>query len=630
MAPKDNSFQIILNPLLWLSSCRLMKQRLKIFGLTGLYWISFFVFCRVVFLTFHFKQAAQLTITEIVKVMLLGLRMDLAMVGYWLILPGLLLTASIFGAIKWIQKANLIITLGLLIFSTLILVLDLELYKHWGFRIDTTPLFYAGTEGAASVNPASLILLLIIFISSLTLFAWTYWKKISPLFNSLQPIPVQWALIMFMLTTALIVPIRSGFGVAPLNTGMVYFHKTKAFPNHAGINAVWNFMKSVVSHNSFRYPKNFFDTQRAEANLNLLTGDRGATKFLITPKKPNIIVIILESFTAKIIKPLGGLDSITPNFNRLANDGILFDNFYASGDRTDKGIVAILSAYPAQPVTSILKYPSKTQSLPYLPAAMSSVGYHTSFVYGGNIGFANMRSYLTSSGFTHITQDDDFAESLDNSKWGVHDEFVFRRLLNECDTATAPFFKVMLSLSSHEPFDVPMKPVIKKEGEAGLFLNSCVYTDRSLGEFIDQAMKKEWWKDTWVIITADHGHRFPDPTELKNKGRFKIPMLWLGGALAKRDTVISTFAGQTDIANTIMGQLHFTNPNFRFSKNIMSAHASSYAIYIFNNGYGYVDPESENIYDFDLHNYLLQSGKPESNDLAKSYMQVLFNDYNKR
>lgn len=607
-----------------------MKLRLKIFAFTGLYWISFFVLCRMAFLLFHFNQTSQLNISEIFKVMVLGLRMDLAMAGYWLMLPGLLLTLSILIPFKWIQKANIIVAFCLLIFSTSVFVIDLELYKHWGFRIDTTPLFYAGTEGAGSVNPGSLILLLIIFISTPAFYGWIYLKKIFPLFAGLQPVPKLWALVMLVLTGALFIPIRSGFGVAPLNTGMVYFHKTKAFPNHAGINAVWNFMKSAISDNSFRYPTNFYDARKAEANLAQLTQDRGATNFLITPKKPNIIVIVLESFTAKIIKPLGGLDSITPNLNRLAHEGILFDNFYASGDRTDKGIVSILSAYPAQPVTSILKYPGKTRYLPFLPAALSTVGYHTSFVYGGNIGFANMRSYLTSAGFHHITQDDDFEGSLDNSKWGVHDEYVFRRMLQECDTATAPFFKVMLSLSSHEPFDVPMKPVIKKEGEAGLFLNSCVYTDRSLGEFIEQARKKKWWNDTWVIITADHGHRFPDPAELKNKDRFKIPMLWLGGALAKQDTVISTFAGQTDIANTLLGQLHFTNPNFRFSKNIMSAHVPSYAIYFFNNGYGYVGPDSENIYDFDLGNYLLKSGKAENLDLAKSYVQVLFSDYNKR
>ncbi len=293
------------------------------------------------------------------------------------------------------------------------------------------------------------------------------------------------------------------------------------------------------------------------------------TRPLLNTPKPNIIIIILESFTANIMEPLGGMKDITPNLNKLVPEGVLFDHFYASGDRTDRGLIAILSAYPAQPETSIIRFPQKTQNLPFLSRALQKLDYHTSFVYGGDIGFANMESYLYTAGFSHITEDGDFNGSLNNSKWGVADEFVFRRTLEECDTARSPFFKVMLSLSSHEPFEVPMKPIFQGTDERSLFLNACLYTDKSLGEFIASAKQKPWWNKTLVIITADHGHRFPNPEELKEKERFKIPMLWLGGALTKRDTVIHTLGGQTDIANTVLAQLDSPQTNFKFSKNML-------------------------------------------------------------
>jgi phosphoglycerol transferase MdoB-like AlkP superfamily enzyme len=194
---------------------------------------------------------------------------------------------------------------------------------------------------------------------------------------------------------------------------------------------------------------------------------------------------------------------------------------------------------------------------------------------------------------------------------------------------TGPFFKVMLSLSSHEPFDVPLDhPYLSGPDERDLFLNACHYTDKSLGEFIVKAKTKAWWKNTWVIITADHGHRYPDAEELADKGRFRIPMLWLGGALNESDTVVHTTAGQTDIVNTVLSQVNLPSKEYKFGKNIMDKGVTPFAVFIYHNGYGYVDGANENIYDFDLNDYVSKRGNAE--DVGKAYMQMLFNDYNNR
>jgi phosphoglycerol transferase MdoB-like AlkP superfamily enzyme len=613
-----------------LSRRQAMKERLKLFTLIGLFWMVFFIASRILFLVYNSAQTSSLTFIDILTVNFLGLRMDLAMAGYWLIPSGLLLTASVFTNGKGIYYLNNTLVTVFMVLSEGVVIVDLELYKHWGFRTDTTPLMYARGEGIASVNPLIIALLLVLFVVFLSLFLWLYYAHISKRFLLLKPIKPFWAIVMLLVTASLFIPIRSSFSVAPLNTGVVYYHKTNTFPNHAGINVVWNFLHSVVSDKGHQYPNDFYDPKEAAVLLAEMENSEGETAAFLNTSRPNIILIALESFTAKIIKPLGGLDSITPNINRLVREGILFDNFYASGDRTDKGIVAILSGYPAQPVTSIIKYPRKTESLPFLPRVANSIGYHTSFVYGGDIGFANMESYVTNAGFSHITEDDDFDESLDNSKWGVHDQFVFDRLLAECDTAATPYFKVMLSLSSHEPFDVPMKPIIKGRDESSLFLNSCLYTDKCLGDFIERAKLKPWWKNTWVIITADHGHRHPNQEELKEKERFKIPMIWLGGALTKKDTVIKTFAGQTDIAKTVLAQLYTNGSEFQFSKDILAKDVRPFATYVFHNGYGYVDPDHENVYDFDFKRFIKQQGNEGDLDWGKAYMQVLFTDYNKR
>jgi len=184
-------------------------------------------------------------------------------------------------------------------------------------------------------------------------------------------------------------------------------------------------------------------------------------------------------------------------------------------------------------------------------------------------------------------------------------------------------------LSSHEPFDVPLDPpYLKGPDERNLFLNACHYTDKSLGEFIAKAKTKEWWNNTWVIITADHGHRYPDAEELADKGRFRIPMLWLGGAINVSDSIVHTTAGQTDIVNTVLSQIDLPSNEFKFGKNIMDKAVTPFAVFIFNNGYGYLDGLNENVYDFDLGNYVSKTGDAE--DVGKGYMQMLFNDYNSR
>lgn len=589
--------------------------------------MAFFALGRVLFMVYQWPLSATLNPEEIILPNLLGLRMDAAMTGYWLIIPGLALALSFIRPkpSKWLIIISFYI---LSVVSSLILVADLELYRHWGFRIDTTPLLYTGSEGIGSASIVRLMLLLVLFMM-LTYGLHVAFRKL--IWKELDFTGGRWkqSLWMFGCVALLFIPIRSSIRVAPLNTGVVYFHKTNPYPNHAGINAVWNFFKAVVSDNSFRYPTNLIDANSAEENFTAMMANADSTTQILNNEKPNVLLIILEGFTAKVIEPLGGLKGITPNLNTLCYEGILFDDFYASGDRTDKGIISILSGYPAQPKTSIIKHPNKTQSLPSLPNVLTKQGYHTSFVYGGDVGFANMESYLTIAGFSHITEDDDFDLTLNISKWGVHDEFVFDRLLTETDTAQAPFFKTMLSLSSHEPFDVPTGMPEKKDEES-LFLNSCTYTDKSLGNFIAQAKTKSWWKNTLIVITADHGHRLPGKSKIYQKEKFKIPMLWLGGLIDSPQRV-HTLGNQTDIANTLLCQLRIQSAEFRFSKNILSATVQPFSVYSFNNGFGYLAPEVEFVYDFDLSNYISQSGATEKDfEKAKSYMQQLFKDYNKR
>lgn len=552
------------------------------------------------------------------------------MTGYAMAFTGLLLTLSVFLRGPWVIYGINLFTILFLITCLLIVIIDMELYRHWGFRMNTTPLFYMGSEAIGSISVWVAIKTIVIGLVLGLSLGGLYFKTIVPSVRNLKVSEKTTALVLLPVTLLMFLFIRGSVSVAPMNTGFVYFHKTKMFANHTAINVMWNFFKSLSRTSHIEYPEDFFEQSLTEKYFSELHPKQDSTFKILTTDKPNVILIIVESFTADLLEPLGGVPKISPRLNALCDEGVLFDNFYSSGDRTDKGIVSILSAYPAQPNSSIIKYPQKSQHLAFLNRSMIALGYNTSFTYGGDADFANFRSYITASGFGNITETDDFDDDLNTSKWGVHDGFMLKRALEELDAAHAPYFKVILTQSSHEPFDVPMKPFLPPTSDENLFLNSFHYTDSCLGAFIDVLKAKEEWKNTLVLITGDHGHVHPRNKQLETKERFRVPFLLLGGVLSK-DSVIHTIGNQTDIANTLLAQLGKKDDAFVFSNDLFGPNLNQHAVFFFTDGYGFVLPDKFLVYD----NIGKQFIKKENTtvydeELSKAYQQKLYSDFNKR
>jgi phosphoglycerol transferase MdoB-like AlkP superfamily enzyme len=609
-----------------------MRKRIGILLRLAIFWMVLMTIVRITFIIYNYELAAQLTWTDIIKSLIYGLQMDASMTGFLLLVAGVILTVSVFYQGKWVYYTLNSFNIFMLLLTCVTVMVDLELYHHWGFRLNTTPFMYMGSGAAGSVSVGLAIRLITILLVLFSSFTFLYFRFIAPYIKLINPTKNTSALVLFLLTALMFIPIRGGFSVSSMNVGWVYFHKTNNFANHSGINVLWHLFYSIKSDKHVKYPENFFDKTLTETYFQKLYPQDDSTTHVLNTNRPNVILVIMESFTANVIEALGGKPGITPNLNKLCQEGILFDSIYATGDRTDRGLVGILAAYPSQPVRPIIKYPGRTQKLSYLSRKLEALNYKTSFVYGGDADFANYRSLLTYAGFQHLTSVDDFDDDLDNSKWGVHDEFLFEQVKKELDTTSTdqPFFKTVLTLSSHEPFDVPLKQ-IKGETPRELFLNSCYYTDKYLGEFVDYCKKQPWWDNTLIIVVADHGHRLPDIIDLRIREKFRIPLLWLGGAI-KKDTVIHTLGGQTDITNTLLAQIDKPSPEFTFSKNLLGNNVQNFAVYIFNDGYAFLSPTKYILYDNPGKLYLKKEGVSTKEDLyfGKAYMQKLYSDYNAR
>jgi phosphoglycerol transferase MdoB-like AlkP superfamily enzyme len=320
---------------------------------------------------------------------------------------------------------------------------------------------------------------------------------------------------------------------------------------------------------------------------------------VLAEPRPNVLFIILESFTAKLVGSVGGEKGVTPSLDSLAHTGILFNRLYAAGDRSQKGLVSLLSGYPNQPTTSIIKFPRKTENLPHLCRTLASAGYSSGYYYGGELAFANMKSYLQTAGYEHLTERNDFAAADQNSKWGAHDGVLFNRVLADLAQQRQPFFVTAFTLSSHEPFDVPMKTRFPGKTEEALFRNSVFYTDYALGKFLKKASQQPWYANTLLVLVADHGHILPGNSSNESPQKFHIPLLLAGGVIRpeNRGRVVSTIGSQTDVAATLLHQLGLPATNFVWSRDLLAPHATPFAFYTFNNGFGAVSPAGIVTYD---------------------------------
>jgi len=575
---------------------------------------------------YQFDQSLSVSLVDWFGIFIRGVWMDLSLIGYILLIIGIIITALNFCVGKIFRITINILTSLLLGIFSFIIVADAELYRNWGFRIDATPLLYLKTPEEAAASTKPLLIIALLTATALIFIAFFYFFRKFVLPKQKQFEKGKWWFIpaFVFFSAVMIIPIRGGFGIAPMNTGKVYFSQN-VYSNHAALNAAWNMMYSISKSKAMykKYP-DYIDKDKAKQIFADLSSSMGETQKVLNTNKPNIVIILLESFSSKLIEVLGGKSGVTPNFNKLSREGILFSRMFASGDRSDKGIIAVVSGFPAQSTQSIIKYPLKSQKLPTISGILNDSGYHTAFYYGGDPDFANIRSYLYSSKFRRIITQDDFPREYRNSKWGVHDEHVFNKLLSDIDSAKTPFFKMFFTLTSHEPFDIPTKPKFPGKSEDNRYSNSAFYADSCLGQFFDQAKTKDWYKNTFFILIADHGTRLLGNQRNYEVERFTIPMLWLGGALKVDSIIISKTGSQIDLAKTLMVQLGYSSTQFTFSKNLLNNNLKGYAYYAFNDGFGFITDSSTVIFDHISKKYITLDGQniDYSKDLANSFFSV--------
>jgi phosphoglycerol transferase MdoB-like AlkP superfamily enzyme len=607
-----------------------------------LFWMLFFFINRLSFELWHYSKVSKSTFLEVTSTFLYGAHMDASMAGYFCTIPFLIFTAFWFRPkitfpIKFIKYyTNFLICL-----TALFTLIDINIYREWGTKFNYRALefFFTATGDAIASSSSSPITASLLGLGLLIIIGIKLYNKLLAHVDIRESVNTYIKIPLTILTLGLLfLAVRGGWSVAPMNPSKVYF-SDEQFLNYAALNTNWFLMDNVLSNQKSKgNPYTYFnDSERKEKIDSLFSSKNKDFPTIINLQKPNVIIVIMESFTADVVAELGGEKEITPNFSKLIKEGLLFENIYSASDRTDKGIVGVISGFPSQAIRSIIKENDKQEKLPSIAEELQKTGYHTSFFYGGDTEFSNFKSYLISHHYAKIVDIENFESDEVTSKWGAFDELTFTKQINFLKKAKEPFFSTLLTLSNHEPFELPSKGKFGNNTIENKFKSTSFYTDKSLWEYVQEAKKQSWYKNTLVIVLADHGHRLPKSTnEIYNPARYHIPMLFFGGALKKeyQGQIISKFGSQVDLAATLINQIGQIDTAFHYSKNLLNPNVKGFGFYSWDNGFGYIDEEKSVSYDpignkiiYNAPKNLSEKNKNEALNTAKVMMQSVYKDF---
>ena len=594
--------------------------------------------------------------TELPAVIWHGLPLDLSMAGYLSVIPGFLSIAVVWlkrDLVKPIMNIYFIIAS---LFITCSFLLNASLYPYWKYPLDSTPLFYFFTSPADAIASVSIwqVILSIVILIVLTIGVWftlrmrgekrQQYSRYSygyggfgsgkrNRFDDFDRHRGRTSIILLLLTGLLFLPIRGGITVSTMNTGQAYYSQN-AYLNHSAVNPLFSLLESITHQEDFASQYRFMKDKEADKIFATMTSTSDENTYPLlneaTFKKgtPDILIVIMESFASDIMPSMGSYKDVAVCLDSIAQQSILFTRFYANSFRTDRGMVSILSGYPAQPTTSIMRYPRKTSQLPSIARNLAKYkNYKTTYYYGGDADFCNMRSYLVSQGYQHIISDANFPIEDKLSKWGVPDHILAAKMMEDIkaqQNEKRPMLRILQTSSSHEPFEVPYHRLKDKR------LNAFAYTDSVMGAIVREYRKLPKWKNTLIVFVPDHVGGYKENLNDHDRSRYQIPLILAGGAIS-RPMKVGIIGSQHDIAATLLGQLGVEHREFTFSKNMMSDATPKFAFFAVNDAFGIVSEENSLIYDNRAKRIVYDKGKKGFNlKRGQAYLQKLYDDLAKK
>jgi len=578
--------------------------------------------------------------TEVIRGFWKALPLDIATTCFILALPALLLFVGACinknMSYRWIRWYFYIV----IAVYILIVMGETGIYGEWRTKLSYKALAYL-REPAEVFNTASTnqtIMLLLLWVTCTLMFCWWYVRWIEPSDGKVDLRKTGfWVYpVTFVMTFGLIfLGMRGGTNEIPISTSSGYFSKYKLV-NVMTVNPAYNLMentlntKKVENNAHFAY-MDFETSERITRQTHEIDCD--STISILKMQKPNIMVVLLESWSADLIESLGGDSTISPNFHALEKDGLLFTNFYASANRSQQAIASLYGGLPGLPVTTITNHPEKYYALPSLSTSLDSLGYFSSFYFGGELNYGNILSYLRYNDLDRIVECNDVDEYFHKGKLGIQDADMMPWVVDDINSQPQPFFTTLFTLSTHSPYDYPkifdelQWPQIEK-----VYVNSAKYTDIALKIFIDKARLQPWYDSTLFVFVADHSHPSYKNHRMESFDYHKIPMLLYGKPLADslKGKTFDKICGNTDLPATILAQLGLPHDQYFWSKDVFNTCYRPFAFFELYDGFGWKTNEGEYVMSgkWVLTNTVPEEMSDSIGTQGKAYMQYHFNLFN--
>lgn len=608
------------------------------------FWLLFFAITRATFECYFTDKLKGASFSEILQTYFYGLRLDASATAYICIIPLLVFVFSWciprFTVKPVWLKAYVWFCLFCISLNT---VLNFNIFREWGtkvtFRVFSS-LYHAPSEALASTgsSPVGRCIIIGLLLLGTGILLSNY--LINYQFKKPVAKPQIKAVIICLLLFTNFVLMRGGLQAEPVNQNAAYFSDREIL-NQAALNTEWNLFNNIFEN--FRRPYNpylFMEPAAAAKLVNDAYVKTDSTVKVLTTNRPNVVIIQLESYTASIIESLGGDKGVAPNFEKFIGNGVLFTDIYSSADRTDKGIISIMSGFPSQAIRTVVADTNKQKKLPALSTVFKNLGYQTTYFYGGKSSYMDFNIFMKSHQVDHIIDEYSFNKSQVKTEWGVYDDVLLNKHLRYNERQKQPFFSYLQTSTNHEPFILPVKAHFPddEDGDAGnKFRSTAYFTDSCLNAYFEQAKKQDWYKNTLFILVADHGHRLPrNISEAYDPAKYHIPLLFFGDVIKPeyRGKKINKLGGQTDIAATVLAQLDLPHDQFKWSKDLLDPRSADFAFFDWDNGFGFMLPQQTVSYDNSGRRIVYVSNKNANQvftDKAllhgKAFLQQVYTEY---
>ncbi|HIE73216.1 MAG TPA: alkaline phosphatase family protein [Flavobacteriales bacterium] len=599
------------------------------------FWLLYFFVNRLFFIANYLEEFLQFSSTELLCIVKKSVRLDISFIAYLSVIITILLffnsiilrkrfNTFISGLVYWINALFIVA-------SALIIGGEVSLYAEWGTKLNFTALsHFANPSEVFSTATYGNYFTMLIAIFIAVVFVKIYTVLVHQFFTSTRYNYKQFIVKIIKLPIVLgmfLLLIRGGWKEIPINLSDAYF-SNNIILNDVTVNPNWNLIQNVLKNKSnFKgNPYKKYSQEQVDKFIKSIKKKSDSTTYVLTNKNPNIVFILLESWSADNIESLGGLKGITPNFKALEKEGLSFTNFYSNGWTSDQGMSSIFSSFPVLPHVAIINQTDKARKLPSLNKSLSN--YHSSYFFGGQLTYGNIKGYLLSQGFD-VVKDESYYKHLPSGALGVHDEYMFIQFKEELKHLPEPFMSTLFTISSHSPFDFPAEHKLSFNSKEDKYVNSVAYTDKCLGDFMGSVKDENWYANTLFVIVADHSHNSPIKRRFAQKERFKIPMLWYGEVLDTnhKGAQWDKFASHIDITPTILSQMEINVDNDYFGGDIFDNN-SGFIFYSFGSGYGMIKEDGNSAFSI-TYNKFIESNFNDSSIVseAEMFLQHSFDRY---